>query len=138
MKKEVHILSSKDGVLMAGCDQSACEGCKSSLFCRGKATEFEVANPVGVDVAEGDDVVIDMPSGRTVAASLMSLAFPLACFFIGLVACFFWIPGNEPLQLLGGFIGLAAGFLISALYFRVTRKRYTPVVERKVRHDEED
>lgn len=138
MKKEVHILSSENGVLMAGCDQNACEGCKSSLFCRGKATEFEVANPEGIDVTKGDDVVIDMPSGRTIAASLMSLAFPLACFFIGLATCFFLIPGNEPLQLLGGFIGLAAGFLISAAYFRITRKHYTPVVERKVMHDEKD
>lgn len=128
MTKDVRILNIEDGKITAGCDTSACEGCKSSLFCRGKNSEFEVFNPDMLEISKGDEVTIDMPPGKTVLASLMSLIFPLACFFLGMLAGFFITAENELIQLLCAVAGLAAGFLISAIYFRFTRIKYTPVI----------
>ena len=128
MTKDVRILNIEDGKITTGCDTSACEGCKSSLFCRGKNSEFEVFNPDMLEISKGDEVTIDMPPGKTVLASLMSLIFPLACFFLGMLAGFFITTENELIQLLCAVAGLAAGFLISAIYFRFTRIKYTPVI----------
>ena len=83
MTKVVKIIRIEKTRIIAGCDKSACEGCKSSVFCRGQNSEFEVLNPHDLKLEAGDDVIISMPAGRTVFASAMSLAFPLLCFFLG-------------------------------------------------------
>lgn len=132
MTKEVKILEVGDSRITAGCDRNACEGCKSSTFCRGKNSEFEVLNPHGLRLEKGDEVQIAMPAGRTVFASAMSLIFPLLCFFTGMLLAYSSFPQNEILQLLSAIAGLAAGFGISALYFHFTKGRYTPTVEKKL------
>lgn len=131
MTKIVKIIRIEKNMILAGCDKSACEGCKSSVFCRGQNSEFEVLNPHDLKLEAGDDVIISMPAGRTVFASAMSLAFPLLCFFLGLVGAGFIFPGREIKQLIAAIITLAAGFLISALYFRLTKGKYIPAVEAK-------
>ncbi len=131
MKKEVKIIDTANGKIIAGCDKTACEGCKSSLFCRGKNSEFEVFNPENIEIKDGDEVIIDLPSGRTILASAMSLIFPLICFFAGMLVTYFIIPGNELAQLAGGIILLAVGFGISALYFRFAKKKFTPSIREK-------
>ena len=132
MTKVVKIIRIEKTRIIAGCDKSACEGCKSSVFCRGQNSEFEVLNPHDLKLEAGDDVIISMPAGRTVFASAMSLAFPLLCFFLGLVGAGFIFPGKEIKQLIAAIVTLAAGFLISALYFRLTNGKYIPAVEAKV------
>lgn len=129
MRKEVKVVSSEGGKITAGCDKNACEGCKSSLFCRGKNIEFEVLNPKGIEVEPGDDIVIDMPPGKTVFATFMSLGSPLVFFFLGLIAGYFAFPGSEPAQLACAVAGLLVGFAISFVYFRLTKSKYTPTVE---------
>ena len=132
MRKEVTIQQSKDGIITAGCDKGACEGCKGSLFCRGQNSEFEVANPKAISVDKGDRVVIDMPAGRTILASAMSLVFPLACFLAGMLAAFAYDPDRELVQLACGVAGLAVGFALSSLYFHFTKRKYTPTIDRKL------
>ena len=128
MKKEVTVYKDEKGELIASCDRSACEGCKSSLFCRTKNYSFPVENPSGVEVKEGDKVIIDMPSGRTVLSSFMSLFFPLICFFLGMAAGAFLLHGNEVIQFSLALLGLAVGFLIAFIYFRVSGRKFTPEI----------
>ena len=128
MKKEVTVYKDEKGELIASCDRSACEGCKSSLFCRTKNYSFPVENPNGVEVKEGEKVIIDMPSGRTVLSSFMSLFFPLICFFLGMAAGAFLLHGNEVIQFSLALLGLAVGFLISFIYFRVSGRKFTPEI----------
>ena len=132
MTRQVTILEVDEGSIRAGCDRSACEGCKGSLFCRGQNSEFEVANPKAISVDKGDKVVIDMPAGRTILASAMSLVFPLACFLAGMLAAFAYDPDRELVQLACGVAGLAAGFALSSLYFHFTKRKYTPTIDRKL------
>lgn len=132
MTRVVTILSVDKGGIKAGCDRSACEGCKGSLFCRGRNSEFEVANPKGIALETGDVVEIDMPAGRTILASAMSLVFPLCCFLVGMLAAFAAAPERELLQLGCGMAGLAIGFAISSVYFHFTKKKYTPTIDRKM------
>ncbi len=128
MKKEVTVYKDEKGFLVASCDRNACEGCKSSLFCRTKNYSFEVDNPSDIAVNEGDRVIIDMPAGRTVLSSFMSLFLPLICFFLGMAAGAFLLHGSEVIQFLMAILGLGAGFLISFVYFRVSGRKFTPEI----------
>ena len=131
MTREVRISAIEGTTIKAGCDQSACEGCKSSTFCRGREDEFEILNPEGLELKVGDDVVIAMDGGRTVAATAISLAFPLLCFLIGLLLGRHWWPDSEPMQLLAALVLLLAGFAVAGIYFHFTRRRYMPTVRGK-------
>ncbi|MGN0907078.1 MAG: SoxR reducing system RseC family protein [Bullifex sp.] len=132
MKKEVTVYKDEKGSLIASCDRNACEGCKSSLFCRTKNYSFQVENPEKIKVEEGDTVVIDMPAGKTVLSSFMSLFLPLICFFLGMAAGAFLLHGSEIIQFALALSGLAIGFLISYIYFRITGRKFTPeIIEKK-------
>ncbi len=131
MKQEVTIEKIDRGIVTAGCDKKACEGCKSSMFCNRSENLFEILNEENIELAVGDKVEVDMKPSRTIAATLMSLAVPLLGFFIGMVVAYL-ISLGEMLQLLCGIIGLAIGFTISFLYFRFTKKKYMPIIRRKI------
>ena len=110
----------------------SCEGCKCSLFCRSKEYSFEVKNPSNINVDSGDKVLIEMPTGRTILSSFMSLFFPLICFFIPLFVSAAFFTANEIYQFLSALIGLAVGFLISFIYFKRRKKYFEPtIIEKK-------
>lgn len=132
MKKEATIYKTNEGELLASCDKNACEGCKCSLFCRSKEYSFEVKNPSDINVDSGDKVLIEMPTGRTILSSFMSLFFPLICFFIPLFVSAAFFTANEIYQFLSALIGLAVGFLISFIYFKRRKKYFEPtIIEKK-------
>lgn len=132
MKKEVTVHKTNDGNLIASCDKNACEGCKSSLFCRGKDYQFNVDNPDNINLNDGDKALIDMPTGRTILSSFMSLFFPLICFFIPLFVSAAFFTSNEVYQFLSALVGLAIGFLISCVYFKLRKKEFLPtIIEKK-------
>ena len=60
----------------------------------------------------------------------MSLAFPLLMFLPGYFTASLFTE-NEAVLLLSSLLGVALGFIISALYFRFTKKKYLPVVTEK-------
>ena len=132
MKKEVTVHKTNDGNIMVSCDKNACEGCKSSLFCRGKNYEFIVENPDNIKLKDGDKALIDMPTGRTILSSFMSLFFPLICFFIPLFVSAAFFTSNEVYQFVSALVGLAIGFLISCVYFKLRKKEFLPtIIEKK-------
>lgn len=129
MTQEAKILEIKNEKITAGCDKKMCDGCKSSMFCRNTNNSFEVQNPEGMEVHKGDTVILEMNSGRTVVSTLMSLAVPLVCFFLGMVAGYL-LHFGELLQFAFGGAGLAVGFAISGLYFHFTKKKYMPEIRK--------
>ena len=137
MRKEVRVIKAEEKTLTLGCDRSACEGCKGSMFCTAKNTEFKVDNPEGSGLRPGDRVTIDMPARKTVFTSFMSLGLPLILFipgyFIGM-----HFTSSEGWALLCALGGVALGFLISGLFFRFSRKKWTPSVIISEHHNEED
>lgn len=132
MIKQVQIISVDKDRITAGCDRAACEGCKSSAFCRKQNTEFEVLNTQNLELKTGDSVEILMPAGRTVFATAMSLLFPLLCFLAALIITSQFFTENELVQLAAAALALLLGFSVSAIYFRLTKRSYMPDVQRKV------
>ena len=130
MKQTVTIEEKKGERLIAGCDKSLCDGCKASFFCTSKKASFDVLNPDGIPLEEGDKAVIDMPPRKTLFTVFMSLGFPLLMFVPGYVIGTV-ISDSQGIQLLTSLIGVAAGFLIAAIFFRLNKKKYTPVIIRK-------
>ncbi len=130
MKQTVTIEEKKGERLIAGCDKSLCDGCKASFFCTSKKASFDVLNPDGIPLEKGDKAVIDMPPRKTLFTVFMSLGFPLLMFVPGYVIGTV-ISDSQGIQLLTSLIGVAAGFLIAAIFFRLNKKKYTPVIIRK-------
>lgn len=130
MKQTVTIEEKKGERLIAGCDKSLCDGCKASFFCTSKKASFDVLNPDGIPLEKGDKAVIDMPPRKTLFTVFMSLGFPLLMFVPGYVIGTV-ISVSQGIQLLTSLIGVAAGFLIAAIFFRLNKKKYTPVIIRK-------
>ncbi len=128
MKQEVTVLEIDGKKITAGCDKSACEGCKSSLFCRKADNIFEVLNEKEEDVKVGDKVIIDMPTGKSIFVSVMSFVIPLIFFFIGMFAGY-KLGYSEIMQFVFAVCALDAGFLIAFLYFRFTNKSYVPTID---------
>ncbi len=127
MKQTVTIQENKDGKLIAGCDRAACEGCKGSFFCTSKKAVFPVLNPEGIPLEKGDKAEIDLPSGKTLFTVFMSLGLPLLMFLPGYFISSMFTK-SEGVILLSSLGAVALGFLISAVYFRFHRKKYTPVI----------
>ncbi len=132
MRKEVTIQQADGEKITAGCDRSACEGCKGSFFCTSRKASFEVLNPEKIDLSAGDTAEIDMPSSKTLFSVFMSLGLPLLMFLPGYFIATL-ITESEGLRFLGAMAGVAVGFAIAALYFHIRKKEYMPRVIRKVR-----
>lgn len=130
MKQTATVLEVKGKKIIVGCDKSACEGCKGSIFCNNKHNEFEVVNMQNIVVKKGDRVILDLPTGKTLFTSFMSFIFPLILFFAGMVTTFFITP-NQIWQFGGGFIGLVIAFVIAGIYFKITRDKYRPEIIEK-------
>ena len=132
MRKEVTIQQADGERITAGCDRSACEGCKGSFFCTSKKASFEVLNPEKIDLSVGDTAEIDMPSSKTLFSVFMSLGLPLLMFLPGYFITAI-LTESEGLRFLGAIAGVAVGFGIAAIYFHMKKKEYMPRVIRKVR-----
>ncbi len=131
MKKEVTVLKKEEGKIYVGCDREACEGCKGSIFCQRKDTKIELKDEGKVKLEEGDKVLLDLPSGKTIFSVFMSLGFPLLMFpLFYFIASFF--TSREQILFLISIIGVAIGFLISAIFFKVKKGDYEPRLIKKI------
>ena len=127
MRKKMSVLSVGKDKVTLGCDKGACEGCKAHLFCSSQKTTFEVAKPEGMDIKSGEEVTVELESGKTVFTVFMALGFPMLMFLPGY---FFGsaLGGSEPYSFLGGILGVVLGFAISALFFHVKKGKFEPKV----------
>ncbi len=131
MKQSVTVINADDkNKIIVGCDKTACEGCKGSMFCRNKESYFTVDNPANIQVKNGDKVDIDLPGGKTVLSVFISLALPLILFIPGYyIASIFTT--RIGFLFLGGILGIASGFLFAAIYFHFKGEEYTPTLDKK-------
>ena len=78
--------------------------------------------------------MIDMPPGKTLLTVFMSFGVPLLMFVPGYLIGRLISP-SEGVQLLTSLAGVAVGFAIAAVFFRVNRRKYTPVIVEKEERD---
>lgn len=115
------------GEAPASCGACAGKGCGSSIFGRfwhPDEPEFRVDNPIGAAI--GEAVVVGLPDGALLRATLASYVAPLALLLICAGA------GNylfgEPGSISGGLFGL----LLAAVWLKLHRApRATPVILRR-------
>ena len=98
------------------CGACGGRGCGSSLYARllhPREPEFPVDNPVGA--RPGDQVVIGIPDGALLHASLASYVLPLLMVLAGAAAGEYW--SGELISVVGALSGLA----LTALWLRTHR-----------------
>ncbi len=113
---------------------SACKSCASANLCMALSGESEMLaearDKLGVGV--GDKVVIAIEEQVFLKASFLVYILPLAGLFAG-VALAEWlsVPVSQNWQAAGGFLGLAAGFLL--VFFinkKLNKNTYMPEIVR--------
>jgi len=101
----------------SSCGACAGKGCGSSIFARfwhADEAEYPVANPIGA--APGDNVVIGLPDGVLLHATLASYGFPLLALLLGTGLGSFVF--GEPGAIAGGLCGL----VLAALWLKLSSR----------------
>ncbi len=115
--------------VVLGCITTSCESCAGNSFCNIQGKTFTAINPKKFTLNPGDTVDVYLPTGKTITSGFMILMVPLILFLVGLLSTRFIIPGaSEGVQALGGFIGLAIGFLIGYIFGQIKKNSYQPVI----------
>ncbi|MBI5329934.1 MAG: SoxR reducing system RseC family protein [Betaproteobacteria bacterium] len=110
----------------ASCGACGGKGCGSSVFARmwrPDEPEYRVDNPIGA--APGEAVVVGLPAGALLRASLLGYGLPLLLLLAG--AGLGHALGGEPGAILGGLCGLA----LAALGVKRSRMSAVPVIRRR-------
>lgn len=124
----------KDKTVLVGCLNSACSGCKCSMFCNTKDdNDYLALNTNGVELAVGDYVELFMPPGKTILSTVLVFALPLALFPVGYLLLKYLLPyKNEIVHALGGFACMALAFGIAAIISVKNKRSLMPVVTKVV------
>lgn len=101
----------------SSCGACAGKGCGSSIFARfwhADLAEYPVANPISATA--GDAVVVGLPDGALLHASMASYGIPLALLLIGagITGTIF----GEP----GAIIGGLSGLILAALWLKLASR----------------
>ncbi len=95
---------------------AACGGCTAcGLFAERRPQTLRSANPRGLALQPGDVVEIEFAPGRAVRAAFFVLIVPLILFLGAFAAVRALGVASEPLQVLAGVAGLAAGLALAWL-----------------------
>lgn len=123
-----------DGTVRVGCNNSACSGCKASMFCNNKDdNEYLVLNPNKVEIKVGDYVELFLSPKRTIFSTALVFAFPLLMFPLGYILCRLIFPYiNELLHALGGIAFMALAFGIAAIVSVRNKRRLMPTITKVV------
>ena len=129
MTETTKVLEVSSDEVVVGCITSSCENCSGNSFCNVKEKTFTAANPKNLDIHKGDTVDVYLPPGKTIISGFMILMLPLALFLGGLIGTRWLVPDSgEGFQALGGFIGMAVGFLIGYLFGQAKKHKYQPII----------
>jgi positive regulator of sigma E activity len=113
-------------------DNQTCESC-NGLFCNVKARTYKAIVPDTLEVSPGDRVEVFVPPAKAIAAGFWVLVAPLILFLAGYFALSSL--DSEPLQVAGGVVGLAIGFVIVALRTRRRPPELPSIVSVQSAHD---
>lgn len=131
MTEKATVLTHNGDKVLLGCstESAACKSCAGSPFCNVHDRTYEAILEPGVSVCEGEVVRVYLPPGRTIFAGFMVLIVPLLLFLLFFLSASRIFPeAGEGKKALLGILGLAAGFGISFLFSRVSKKKNMPRV----------
>jgi sigma-E factor negative regulatory protein RseC len=120
------------------CNTSSCGECHAGAFCSAKGKNFIAKNIHDLKLSKGDIIELYLPPGKTLFAGFITLLVPLILFPIG-----YFLPNalsvdpTEPLRILGGFVGIALGFVISGIFSRLKANEYMPSITRIIEKENE-
>ncbi len=127
----------KDGMITVSCQTHSCENCKSGAFCGTRDKNFIAYNGTNTKLTVGDTVELFLPPGKTVLAGFMTLLVPVLLFPIGYHLPLLFNAGvQEGIQIIGGIVGIAIGFLVSRTFSKLKGKEYTPKIVRIIQTEE--
>lgn len=126
MDKKVTVLEVEGSKIKAGCSPDSCAGCKAGLFCNRKNTSFSLDIPEASGIKKGDDVIINLPTGKTILVILLTFGLPLVLFVPGYFL-FHHFFSSELMGFSGGILFLILGFLIAGIVFKIKKKSFAPV-----------
>lgn len=135
MIEKAKVIKINNNIATLACpDSENCGSCSAHGICGGaKDRKFNALKPDRMELSDGDTVEILLPTGKTIGAAFMVMIFPLALFII-----FFFLTGKiienstEGVKVLGGLIGLAAGFIVNLLLNKNPGKSTLPRIIKKV------
>ena len=135
MTEQARIISCSENLVQVACrDNGSCASCAGKGFCNVRGKEYTAVNPMNLDISPGDDVEIYLPPGKTIFSGFMVMMLPLITFGAGYLASSrLFAAESELVNALGGFLGLAAGFLIAYGYGRVQKTRSQPEIIRIIK-----
>ena len=120
------------------CNTSSCGECHAGAFCSAKGKTFIATNPHDLTLHTGDIIELYLPPGKTLFAGFITLLVPLILFPVG-----YFLPNalvkapTELVRILGGFVGIVIGFVISGIFSRVKANEYMPAITRIVEEKNE-
>lgn len=112
---------------------SACQSCSARNGCGqkvlasatgGRANQVRVFNAVGAQV--GEEVTLGIDENALLSASLLVYAVPLLLMVLASMIGHQLSAGNDIAAMLGAFMGLAAGFLVSRQLQHRNTNSYEP------------
>ncbi|MCF7953033.1 MAG: SoxR reducing system RseC family protein, partial [Spirochaetales bacterium] len=119
----------KELVHLACIDEGSCASCSGKHFCNVTGKTFTAVNKQHLDIHTGDDVEVFLPPGKTIFSGFMVMMVPLIFFIIGFMLTRYAAPqSGEGLQALGGFLGLAFGFLTAYVFGLSQKKKNQPLI----------
>lgn len=127
------VVDVRDDVVTVSCGADACKSCTTS-FCGAKGRSFPAINETGAVLAKDDEVTVYAPPGRTVFAAFVVLILPLVLFVGGYFAIGAIAPSaGDGARILGGIVGLVAGFGVATIFGRARRAQNLPRVTQVIR-----
>lgn len=119
-----------DQVLVELTGLAQCQRCANRMLCLGKKrNQITACNPLGLTLAPGDRVEMNLPTGRTVFAAFMTMIMPLLTAAAGyLIAARLLLFNAESARALLAAAGLAAGFMITIIYGWISGKKNRPSI----------
>jgi sigma-E factor negative regulatory protein RseC len=123
---EVVTKNSKTHIIEVSCPRNVCENCSGDMFCNVKGKTFEAVVPSEFEsIKVGDKAQLFLPPKRTISSTFITLMVPLLCFPLFYLVFPF---ENILLHFLMGVVGIVAGFIGVALYFKKSKLNYIPSV----------
>ena len=135
MLEKATVIKTNDKIITLACgDSEGCQSCAAHGFCGGVNDKtFEAWNLHDLELEPGSSVEVNLPTGKTIGAAFMVMIFPLILFFLFFYGAgrLFGNPG-EGIQVIGGLVGIAAGFGINFVINRKPNKKNMPEITRKL------
>ncbi len=139
MIEQGKIINIKDETVTLSCSalSGGCKNCKANSFCSVNGHTFDALNREKLNLKSGDLVEIYLPTGRTLFSGFMVLIFPLLLFLVFFLIGSAVLKQSEGFNTLFGVAGLAAGFAITAAYNKISKKKNTPRVTKRLEEEED-